>query len=219
LSSTYKMLGEKGTLSGPIVGNVPDRVSAFINPDAISAREAVEEVVQRSLREILGAQFTEKEGERLIARAYNPKLQESENRLRVGRLLAQVMAAADAKEDAFRYFEQHGTMQGWTGKEYKNEDFDPDNLFDGKGGAPTAFEPQDRAEIVKFLMSGDRSPDELVEFARNLRPGMTIGNPERAVQEVPPYLRGGGDPEQIKWEPAGQVQAGGDWEILGFEDE
>ena len=111
-------------LTGPYLGRVPDAIKSVTNPKSIAMRERVEEVVQRSLRAILGAQFTEKEGERLIARAYNPSQPESENAIRVGRLLNQLQQAYQAKQSAARYFETNGTLQGWQGKLPSIGDFD-----------------------------------------------------------------------------------------------
>jgi len=116
----------KKNLTGPITGNVPDAVRQFTNPESLAARDKVEEVVQRNLRLILGAQFAEKEGERLIARAFNPKLDETENKQRVDRLISQIQSAAQAKQDAAEYFERNGTLQGWKGKTPRLEDFDPE---------------------------------------------------------------------------------------------
>lgn len=117
----------KANLTGPYIGNVPDSVKAFTNPQSVAMKERVEEVVQRSLRAILGAQFTEKEGERLIARAYNPRLSESENGIRVDRLLTQLDGAFRSKMDASRYFEKNGTLEGWRGKMPSMGDFDPES--------------------------------------------------------------------------------------------
>ncbi len=116
----------KENLTGPIVGRTPDFVKTFSNPKSIAMRERVEEVVQRSLRVILGAQFTEKEGERLIARAYNPNLGEKENAVRVGRLLTQLEQAYQSKAAAAAYFEKNGTLEGWQGKLPSLADFNPD---------------------------------------------------------------------------------------------
>jgi len=117
-------------LTGAFIGNMPDAVLNVFNPEAVSARNAVEEVVQRNLRLVLGAQFTEKEGERLIARAYNPSLSEEENAKRVGRLLEQIKAGAAAKVSAGQYYEQNGTLRGWSGKLPTLSDFDPDARTD-----------------------------------------------------------------------------------------
>ena len=129
----------QANLTGPWLGRVPDAVKAFVNPQSIAMRERVEEVVQRSLRAILGAQFTEKEGERLIARAYNPAMPEAENAIRVNRLYTQLQQAFQAKQDAAAYFQKNGTLEGWNGKLYSISDFEPNTGRNSSGqvsGAP-----------------------------------------------------------------------------------
>lgn len=116
---------EGAQLTGPWMGSTPDAILKFKYPNAIAMRERVEEVVQRSLRAILGAQFTEKEGERLIARAYNPNQPEAENAIRVQRLFTQLSQGLESKSDAAAYFERNGTLQGWRGKLPSINDFDP----------------------------------------------------------------------------------------------
>lgn len=110
-------------LTGPVVGRVGDTMRSVFNPEAQAAKDAVEEVVQRNLRLVLGAQFTEKEGERLISRAYNPALSESENAKRLRRLVGQIQTAAQAKQEAAQYFEENGTLKGFKGKVYSATDF------------------------------------------------------------------------------------------------
>ena len=105
--------GEK--LTGGFIGDQPRFMLARTNPDALDALEQVEEVVQRNLRLILGAQFTEKEGERLIARAYNPRLSPDRNAKRLRRLMRSLVDAAKAKQAAADYFNQNGTLAGWKG--------------------------------------------------------------------------------------------------------
>jgi hypothetical protein len=94
--------------------------------EGVNIQEMVESTVQRSLRVILGAQFTEKEGERLIARAYNPKLPPKVNADRVQRLLDQLQRAYDGKREAAAYYEANGTLQGFRGRTaWRMSDFDP----------------------------------------------------------------------------------------------
>jgi hypothetical protein len=119
-------------LTGLDVGMLPDVVNYFINPMAIAARDNVEAVVQRNLRLILGAQFTAKEGERLIARAYNPDLPEAENAGRVRRLLLQMSTAAAQKQAMSDYFMKNGTLKDWTGTMPSIADFE--NAIDGAPG-------------------------------------------------------------------------------------
>ena len=113
-------------LTGPLVAKIPEFAKPLFNPKAIAVRESVEEIVQRNLRLVLGAQFTEKEGERLIARAYNENLSETENAKRVGRLMKQLQSAAQAKQEAVDYFTEHGTLAGFKGKVWTLADFDPE---------------------------------------------------------------------------------------------
>lgn len=103
---------------------------------AQNAKQAVEEVVQRNLRLVLGAQFTEKEGERLIARAYNPWASEKENIKRLDRLITQIRTAAEQKTKAAKYFEEHGTLQGFEGS------LNAESALDAK-------EPRDEKVIVE----------------------------------------------------------------------
>lgn len=99
-----------------VIGTLPNAVQPFINPEGTVAREGVEEVVQRSLREILGAQFTEKEGERLIARAYNPALPPQENAKRVRRLIGQIQGMAESRQEMVDFFDENGTLRGYKGR-------------------------------------------------------------------------------------------------------
>lgn len=139
-------LGSGQNLTGPIIGSMPNSVLAATNPRALSTKEMVEEVVQRNLRVILGAQFTEKEGERLISRAYNPRLSEAENKARVDRLIQQISEAAKAKLDAALYFQQNGSLVGWKGRLPRMSDFDPEPpKGDTAEGKVTQSEPQSQA--------------------------------------------------------------------------
>jgi hypothetical protein len=116
-------------LTGPYLGKVPESIRLHNHPESVAAQNAVEEVVQRNLKAILGAQFTQQEGERLIARAYNPQLEEGENQKRLTRLIKQMRSALKMKMSAIAYFDAHGTLQGWKGTMPTKTDFLPDNLF------------------------------------------------------------------------------------------
>jgi len=127
LDSVVEALGKQSNLTGPLLGSIPDIIKPIIAPSAANTQELVEEVVQRNLRLVLGAQFTEKEGERLIARAYNPRLDESINRERVARLATQIRTAAQAKKEAVNYFMENGTLDGFQGKTWTMADFNPES--------------------------------------------------------------------------------------------
>ena len=139
LEEAVSRLGTESGLSGPTVGAVPDWAMVWANPEAVEVREAVEEVVQRNLRLILGAQFTEEEGKRLIARAFNPSLSQPENAKRVRRLMDSIRAAAEAKQSASDFFAENGTIAGWEGKMPTRTDLEA--AIEGADAAPASDEP------------------------------------------------------------------------------
>lgn len=100
-------------LTGAGLGLVPDFIRRFTAPESIAVRDRVESVIQQSLRQILGAQFTEKEAERLIQRSYNEGLDEKENAKRLKETIGELRTMADAKEEAAKYFEEKGTLEGF----------------------------------------------------------------------------------------------------------
>jgi hypothetical protein len=130
-----------GAVANPInmVGGIPffgAGLQAWLNPDGTIAADKVGEVVQRNLRAILGAQFTENEGNRLMARAFNPNLSAPENIARIAKLTKQIRSMAQAKQAAADYFDEHGTLRGFTGKLPTKADIDALD-FDNKAGAPS----------------------------------------------------------------------------------
>ena len=122
----------------------PDFVRAFADPDSLDAQQKIEEVVQRSLRVTLGAQFTEKEGERLIARAYNPQLSPQINARRLRKLYQKLGETAQARNAMADYFDKNGTLQGYRGPEISIAD-----LF-------TAVSDYTVGEIITDPATGDK---------------------------------------------------------------
>lgn len=129
-----KLTDPKGpNVTGPVTGRIPFKT--LWNPESVDVQENIENVIQRSMRPILGAQFTENEGVRLIKRAYNPNLDEATNAKRVKALADSLRTTAMQKLAASEYFEEHGTLKGFKG----TEGIDPHSLFDvvdGKAAAP-----------------------------------------------------------------------------------
>lgn len=140
---------------------LPNSVLARINPESVSTKEAVEEVVQRNLRLVLGAQFTEKEGERLISRAYNPHLSQAENAKRVRRLYDQILSAYQKRQDAAAYYEQNGSLRGWQGKLPTIADFD----LGGETKLPQSLVDNGVTEddIQETMKANNLSRDEVIK--------------------------------------------------------
>lgn len=124
---------ENYNVTGPGIGATPDALNKLFNERALDTRAAIESIIQRDLRETLGAQFTEKEGENLIKRGYDPSLSEEINLKRVRRLQNAMKNALKAKEDAARYYEQYGTLAGYQGTKL-NEIRSADQFLNTFGG-------------------------------------------------------------------------------------
>ena len=101
-------------VSGPLVGLAPDAIKGIFMPEAASYIGDIRDVVFQSLREKLGAQFTEREGDRLVAAAFNSYLPEEMNIARLQRLYNTIAEAAKAKEDAIAYYQENRTLKGYT---------------------------------------------------------------------------------------------------------
>ncbi len=113
-----QLSGGKDNLTGPIKGMIPQR----FRPASTEAQQAVEQSVQRSLKQILGGQFTEKEGEAFLRRGYDPNLPESANATKLQRAINQLKMMGTAKQEAIDYFEQNGTLEGFKGTFYTIRD-------------------------------------------------------------------------------------------------
>jgi hypothetical protein len=102
---------------------------AWRNQNLENMVNEVEGIVYQSLKDTLGAQFTERESQKLVATYINPKLKTPHNLARLKRLQKGMKQIIDAKEEAFSYYKAHGTMDGYTGK-------DPQILYDELKNVP-----------------------------------------------------------------------------------
>jgi len=130
-----------GDMYGPVRGRLPNVVRNITNPQAINVQEQIEEVVQRNLRVILGAQFTEDEGKRLIARAFNPNLDDATNAARLERLLASMERGLQAKQAAAAYYESNGTLRGYKGSDLLTIEDLEKAVAGGSGGGGGTIPP------------------------------------------------------------------------------
>ena len=111
----------EGKITGKLVGIQDDTgVLKYTNPNALNTKEQVQEIAQRNLRLILGAAFTQKEGDQLIARVYNPALPQNVNAQRLELLENQLLSAAKTKQEAVEYYNANGTLKGFKGKLYNS---------------------------------------------------------------------------------------------------
>lgn len=106
---------DKVTTSGRVVGRLPD---VFRTESSIAARENIQSAVQETLRPTLGAQFTEKEGERIMNLQYNEKLDEAENMKRAQELKKFIEKKVKFSDDLYSYIEEKGSDRGFPYAKY-----------------------------------------------------------------------------------------------------
>lgn len=103
--------------TGPILGLMPKIGRDVFTPKGAAIQDDVESAIQTSLKQILGAQFTEKEGARVLERAYNPRLSEAENAKRIEREIGNLQAQAQAKQRAVEHWERNNaSLRGFRGE-------------------------------------------------------------------------------------------------------
>jgi hypothetical protein len=97
---------------------VSNRAYAVI-PDAVRPtlsrrlEQDIRGAVQGTLKAILGAQFTAREGELVMKRAYDPTLPPEENLRKAKLILEELRAAHDAQQAKVRFYEDKGTLAGY----------------------------------------------------------------------------------------------------------
>ena len=70
-------------------------------------------VVQGNLRNFLGSAFTEKEGEEVMGRSFNPRLPKATNLENIDREIDKIVGKAEAFQKSVDYFEKNGTLRGF----------------------------------------------------------------------------------------------------------
>lgn len=120
--SALKALRGEGNISGPWIGMAPPELKSLFASESVDTQEKIESAILSSLRATLGAQFTEKEGERVLSKTFNPRLEESVNYERGMRLLNELEGINKAKRDAIKHYEENKTMSGYKFKMYETAD-------------------------------------------------------------------------------------------------
>lgn len=117
LQSVYDRIGEKDELGKTIL---PEMIRARTNPESVEVEQNIGNVVFQSLKEILGGQFTEKEGQRLVQQSYDSRLSDEANQKKVQSSLKTLRNMAEAKQKAAEYFAENGTLKGFPGYKANN---------------------------------------------------------------------------------------------------
>lgn len=155
--ASQQLKSGQDTLTGPYVGTagslpvVGRGLQDFLWPAGSDVRDMIEQTVQESLRPILGSQFTQQEGERLIARIFNPRLEEWRNARRLDWFIQQLERAYQSKTALAQYYQQNQTLFGYEGPiGYSVEDFvPPPSVGTEEEAIPFGDLPPEQQEAVR----------------------------------------------------------------------
>jgi len=118
LQGAIDELNKEGKISGGFTTKLPggssDYAQDVLNPKLAQVRDDIRGAIQASLRQVLGAQFTEKEAQAIFNRAFNPRLSDEENIRRATQELNSLRSMAEEKDRAMRHFASHGTTKGFS---------------------------------------------------------------------------------------------------------
>lgn len=117
LGEAIQDLSGPDEISGGATNSIPllnsDAAQDVINPKQAAVRDKIRSAVQGTLKQVLGGQYTEREGQAIFNRAYNPRLSDDENIKRAKAELSSLSAMAGDKDNAARFYEQNGTLRGF----------------------------------------------------------------------------------------------------------
>ena len=138
LEKVINLLGERKDLTGlaPAIGVKLGEVFGLpgvFAPSASDTKNRIESVAQESIRQLMGAQFSEKEGENVLRRAFDVSQPEAVNMQRIRELYNNLQTVLNAKRDEAQYYEKHGTLRGYKGQ--SPEELEA-LLTGGAGGQP-----------------------------------------------------------------------------------
>lgn len=116
LEKVKTLLSSDSKASGPLIGLLPKAARDILVPQSGKAQDAIQDVVMSTLRPILGAQFTEEEGKRVVANTFNERLSPKENLRRLELLQQTLKEQAAAKKASVEYFKKNGgSLLGYQG--------------------------------------------------------------------------------------------------------
>tara|TARA_B100000902_G_scaffold398611_1_gene466037 strand:+ start:5961 stop:7406 length:1446 start_codon:yes stop_codon:yes gene_type:complete len=132
---------------------------------AIDTKDQIDRIITQDLRQTLGAQFTQQEGERFVAYAYNIMLPPHINARRLARMRNAMEQASKAKRDSISYFKKNGTLKGFKGTENVAEGI-YESIFREEDYAD--FDDKELAEMFARVVDDPNTFDEEFEVIADL---------------------------------------------------
>jgi len=199
INSLDKVIGkmDKGdVVTGPFTGMAQtfDTTSALFTPKTRAAGQNIARTVVETLRPILGAQFTEKEGQTIVQQTFDFSLPIEVNKERAIALKDVLLDQLKAKDEAIKYWNSAGgTLSGFVSSNYRKSA--DDIINEVKSKVPGSKNMTDEPGIAGAIDKGAGAVGEALlpsaEAAEGPQPGMVEDG----------YRFKGGDPsKQENWE-------------------
>lgn len=101
--------GKGDNVSGSLLGRLP--LQDFVNEKGYELQNTIDQVTQKNLKDILGGQFAQQEGQDLLKRGYDPKKDEAYNLKNVKALREAIEESSFRKDEAVRSFSEGDSVK------------------------------------------------------------------------------------------------------------
>lgn len=119
VQKTLALLQENPGLTGGWFQQIAGSTGAKLySPELKIAEDSMQSAIQDTLRPTLGAQFTEKEGERIMKLAFDPGLPTGENARRAQELEKIIQNKIKFQDDLYNWIADRGTDEGFPFENY-----------------------------------------------------------------------------------------------------
>lgn len=152
----------------PYIGT-KDELQAGLNPKMLEVRRSIRAAVMGTLKQTLGAQFTEAEGERIFNLAYNPALTDAANIKNAKLQLKYLQRTLRHKDATAAYFRKNKTLDGFDPNPNPNKEFTP------AGGALKSYPGIDSIEKYDKLSPGAKQRLQEIEGKNDVQIRKLLG--------------------------------------------
>lgn len=137
--------------SGRFVGRLPNIVKPESN---LKIKQDVQAAAQGALKATLGAQFTEKEGERIMNQAYDETLSPEENIRKIDMAIKELQNNATVNNMKAQHFMQTGSLQGFKAPLVNEDQMNTSNANDVNDEEVRSLQRQKRIQELRSKIGG-----------------------------------------------------------------
>jgi hypothetical protein len=90
-------------------------IANLLDDETVDRTQVVQQILAKSLKDILGAQFAQREGENFLSRGYNPQLSNAQNAQRLRGLYNVLVNSFNEQKRALEHYNQYRDFRGYQG--------------------------------------------------------------------------------------------------------